>query len=515
MSNQLIKSFLLTLLVVGILFGMFFLPRLNVGGKDWRRVNLLRDVQHRDSAGNILAEVRMDSLAGTWEIGVSASDSAENMGIAFDEIVEGEPSEEPSSSSALASTSHEASAKAESSASRSSEQHQGGKPSEQSAESSDVSVERDSSVHVDLQPIDYSDIETGGLVPIEDFGGSMSHFRSVLQQSGSRNVRIAFFGDSFIEGDILTSDLREMLQSRYGGKGVGWLDISCVSEKFRLTARTSSSGWESHHANDKRGHQASLQGLNGAYFLCRGNATFTATGTKGRAASADKATVLYAPGGLTLKGGVNGGAQQALSEENYGSLSAATIHADGISKFSLNASGNGRVLGVALDGKTGISLDNYSMRGSNGWYTANTTDDILSSYARVRPYDLFVFEYGLNIANKNQTKYTFYTDKFKKVIRKIKAHFPNASILIVGSGDRDERSDNGFVTMRGVKELISAQRQMAADEGVAFWNLYAAMGGEGSIARMQQKKQANLDYTHINAAGGKVLAKSLFDALTH
>ena len=246
-----------------------------------------------------------------------------------------------------------------------------------------------------------------------------------------------------------------------------------------------------------------------------GNATFTATGTKGRAASADKATVLYALGGLTLKGGVNGGAQQVLTEENYGSLSASTIHAEGISKFSLNASGNGRVLGVALDGKTGISLDNYSMRGSNGWYTANTTDDILSSYARVRPYDLFVFEYGLNIANKNQTKYTFYTDKFKKVIRKIKAHFPNASILIVGSGDRDERSDNGFVTMRGVKELISAQRQMAADEGVAFWNLYAAMGGEGGIARMQQKKQANLDYTHINAAGGKVLAKSLFDALTH
>ena len=153
MSNQLIKSFLLTLLVVGILFGMFFLPRLNVGGKDWRRVNLLRDIQHRDSAGNILAEVRMDSLAGTWKIGVSASDSAENMGIAFDEIVEEEPSEETSSSPILASTSNEASTKPASSASRSSEQHQGGKPSEQSAESSDVSVESDSSVHVDLLPL--------------------------------------------------------------------------------------------------------------------------------------------------------------------------------------------------------------------------------------------------------------------------------------------------------------------------------------------------------------------------
>lgn len=32
-------------------------------------------------------------------------------------------------------------------------------------------------------------------------------------------MRIAFFGDSFVEGDILTADLREKLQLAYGGGG--------------------------------------------------------------------------------------------------------------------------------------------------------------------------------------------------------------------------------------------------------------------------------------------------------
>ena len=37
-----------------------------------------------------------------------------------------------------------------------------------------------------------------------------------------RPVRVAFLGDSFIEGDILTADFRERMQARFGGRGVGF-----------------------------------------------------------------------------------------------------------------------------------------------------------------------------------------------------------------------------------------------------------------------------------------------------
>jgi lysophospholipase L1-like esterase len=69
--------------------------------------------------------------------------------------------------------------------------------------------------------------------------------------------------------------------------------------------------------------------------------------------------------------------------------------------------------------------------------------------------------------------------------------------------------------MPGVKNLIRYQQQMAAKAGIAFWNLYDAMGGEGSMAQMVQASQANYDYTHINARGGKVLAQKLFDTLRY
>lgn len=512
MPNKIRSSFYITLLTILTLLALFWLPKLKIGSKDMRRVNILSDVQQRDSSGNIIAEAMVDSMVGTVEIATDSVNEEGNMGVAFDQI------EDEDNDIGLNASNKAPEAKPKENKPLKAENNT--KPADTGTSTDSPSPppsvnEGDTVAYhpADIKPIDYSAVSTGDVPDIEDFGGTMSHFRAALAQAGSRPVRIAFFGDSFIEGDILTSDLREMLQAQYGGKGVGWVDISCVSERFRLTAKTNNSGWEKHHANDKSGHKGAMQGLNGAYFICKGNASFNVTTSKGHAATADKATVFYVPGSLTIKGRVNGAEAQPTLHEG-GAMTAAEFQSPGIGKFAFDASGNGRVFGVALDGNTGVCVDNYSMRGSNGWYTANTADETLAAYARLRPYDLFIFEYGLNIANKKQTDYTPYTSKFKKVIRKIKTHFPNASILILGSGDRDERTADGFATMKGVKELMAAQRQMAADEGVAFWNLFLAMGGDGSIARMQKKGQANLDYTHINPAGGKVVAKSLFLALT-
>lgn len=513
------RVFFLTLMVVLALLALFWLPKIRIGSKDMRRVNLLSDVQRRDADGNIIAELTADSLMGTIEIAPEEPETADALGTAFDQI-------EDEEETADISTAENQLAETENPKDKESKPQTENQPESQTQASSDTTVstaravasvnEGDTAAYhpADIKPIDYSSVSTGEVPDIEDFGCTMAHFRAALAQAGSRPVRIAFFGDSFIEGDILTSDLREMLQSAYGGKGVGWLDISCVSERFRLTAKTNCSGWECHHANDKSGHKGALQGLNGGYFISKGNASFNVTTNKGHAATADKATIFFVPGDISFKGRVNGSEAQPVVSASNGAMGTAEFQAANIGKFAFDTAGSGRVFGVALDSSNGVCLDNYSMRGSNGWYTANTADDVLAAYARLRPYDLFIFEYGLNVANKKQTDYSNYTRQFKKVIRKIKAHFPGASILILGSGDRDERSADGLVTMKGVKELMAAQRQMAADEGVAFWNLFLAMGGDGSIGRMQQKGQANLDYTHINAAGGKVVAKSLFEALT-
>ena len=81
-----------------------------------------------------------------------------------------------------------------------------------------------------------------------------------------------------------------------------------------------------------------------------------------------------------------------------------------------------------------------------------------------------------------------------------------------------ERFENGELrTMPGVKNLIRYQQNIAAESGIAFWNMFEAMGGEGSMAKLVHAKpsMANYDYTHINFRGGKHLAGLLYETMIY
>ena len=93
-------------------------------------------------------------------------------------------------------------------------------------------------------------IDSAALVAIEDFGGevpAMEHFyRTMLEKDRRRPVRIAVLGDSFIEGDIVTADVRERMQDLYGGCGVGFVPFSSPIALYRATVRHTFDGWKTY-----------------------------------------------------------------------------------------------------------------------------------------------------------------------------------------------------------------------------------------------------------------------------
>ena len=87
--------------------------------------------------------------------------------------------------------------------------------------------------------------------------------------SDDKQVRIAVFGDSFIEADIFTADLREMLQKQFGGCGVGFVTITSMTSGYRPTVRHTFGGWSSHSSNDSVGFDKIQQDISGHYFFPR------------------------------------------------------------------------------------------------------------------------------------------------------------------------------------------------------------------------------------------------------
>ena len=365
-----------------------------------------------------------------------------------------------------------------------------------------------------------------GVTCIEDFSagkaGGMKQFYQALsnRKTLGRPVRIAYFGDSFIEADIITADLRAMLQKRFGGCGVGFVDINSPFTKLRASVKHTAAGWTEQNVLKKAGLNVASLGISQRYAQGGAGAYTEYAGVKdyARLDSFEVATLFMKDAGTPVAVKMDKGQNLSFPTTRHGSVSTVVAKATGNMKqvrFTLR--GAATCYGVSLEGRNGISLDNFSLRGSSGTTLASIPENHLRALNEVHPYDLIVLQFGLNVANRKQKDYRGYLKQMKVIVERFKTCFPNASVLVVSIGDREDKTNGQLCTMPGVKELMTQQQVMSAEERVPFWNLYEAMGGEGSIRRMAEANppEAGKDYTHINRRGGKRVANALFRALMH
>lgn len=372
-----------------------------------------------------------------------------------------------------------------------------------------------------------------GLVAIEEYGNHngriMDKFYNALDSVDREPVRILYFGDSFIEGDILTQDLREFMQTTYGGEGVGFVDITSITSQYRQTINTSVNGWDSHHANDRKNFQKSLQGVNGKYFIPSSDNCYVEFSVpkkyhEGHLSRFSEATIYFTPGqNLNVAVAVNKEPKQDI----YNAPKGLTADANRVEKvttlaemtnirYNIKGGATSRFYGIALEGAHGVCVDNMSLRGSNGKFLADIPESTLASFAKARPYHLVIIQFGLNVASNQVKDYSNYTNRMRRAIQNFRTAYPNAAILLVGASDRDEKNAAGHLqTLQGIKDLVKYQRKLAEEEGIAFWDLREAMGGECGIAKMRAQGLAQVDYTHINFKGGKFIAQMLHDVLVN
>lgn len=359
---------------------------------------------------------------------------------------------------------------------------------------------------------DYADETARGMVPFYD---ALREVRSL-----ERPVRIAYLGDSFIEVDILTSSLRTLLQKKFGGSGVGYVDMAPPYADNRSTVRQRYGGWDTRCVLDKGKYDRDRLNLSGRYFVPGSAAWTEVSGVKQWGLDSAEVHTLYLRSTSPVQVGVktDNGPMYALSSEGSGRVEALTYRAKaGKVRWQITGTTGITCWGVAEESRRGVVVDNFSLRGCSGSLLANIPLNNLAELNAVRPYDLIVVQYGLNVANKKQQNYSNYAKQMKGVVEHLKQAFPQAGILLVGVGDREDRINGELRTLPGILALSRYQQNLAAECHVAFWNLYQGMGGEGSIRRMAEAKpaEAGKDYTHINLRGGERVAKALFKSMVY
>ena len=64
------------------------------------------------------------------------------------------------------------------------------------------------------------------------------------------------------------------------------------------------------------------------------------------------------------------------------------------------------------------------------------------------------------------------------------------------------------------RRLVAAQRNVAKETGVAFFNTFEAMGGEGSMAKWMRTGLGGGDLTHPTPQGAETIGSLFYDSLT-
>ena len=345
-----------------------------------------------------------------------------------------------------------------------------------------------------------------------------------LQLASSRHVRIMHYGDSQIECDRITSLLRQKFQEEFGGMGVGLVPALQTIPTFTLSSSIVPDDVPQYLAYgpaDMRGSDSFYGPLARVTHIPE-HASIRLTGIGGRDYSLSRRfsriiVITRQPATLFLKTSEEEEAQEMTCESAGEPCFYTTTLGRALNSVTLEVEGETDILGIQLDGQTGVNMDNIPMRGSSGRDLMSISRTSIRSFFDRENVALVILQFGGNsIPYLNRDKLHDFKESIKQLIRTFQQLEPQAKVLFIGPADMARNSEDGELESYPILPALNDSLRAAADEaGAAYWNMYAAMGGRGSIIRWVEANPqlAGEDYIHFTPLGAKKIAQLLYDTL--
>ena len=363
---------------------------------------------------------------------------------------------------------------------------------------------------------------------IEDPHGVMTSFYAqmseTLLETPGAITRIGHWSDSTLASDGVSSFARRRLQSRYGDAGHGFvLPVRSITHyAHRDVQRWSGGRWLNIPLVGGKTRDGRY-GLGGWVSIGRKGA-WAAVGTAGRRSpvghNMSKLHLYYlaAPhfGSFTVRlDGEPFTTVSTAAEERHDAMTTLTVP-DGPHRLSLRVSTAARVrlFGVALEREgPGFVYDSFGILGALARRFSRVDRPHWKAHLGFRAHDLMMIQYGGNSIQDGGLNYTRYRSQFRALVRLFRDARPEAACLVLSPHDHGRRRGRGVIdTDPKLHKLLPLQREVALEEGCAWFSVFDAMGGEGSMGRYHRTRKAYADLRHLRFRGAKAIAHHIVDA---
>ena len=355
----------------------------------------------------------------------------------------------------------------------------------------------------------------------------LAAFYAALDSARTMPVRVVHYGDSQIEEDRITNVLRERWQKAYGGGGVGLLPLHQTIPTRSMRQWLSMDGVvQTVQGGPKRYlvyGPRSMRLDNDEYGVMGQVAVMDSTLVAG---SEDVVMCIepidkkrqghnYFNRVRVLTDSVDG---YILAQDTMLSPTPDTRHPllytlpDSTTKCEIHLQGKGKVYGVSLETPTGVIVDNIPMRGCSGNIFTKIDSTQLSDFYRETNTRLIILQFGGNMIPQTENASTisgYVRSTLRQQVRYLRACAPDAAILFIGPSDMSTNIDGQMSTYPLVPYMDKLLKKMAAEEQIAYWSMYDAMGGKDSMVRWVENGLAGSDYVHFTRAGANKMGRQL------
>ena len=367
---------------------------------------------------------------------------------------------------------------------------------------------------------------------------NLNNFFTTLENASSSGSKISIlhYGDSQIEGDRMTNLIRARIQSQFGGAGPGLIPANNVyntvtfkqsfSENFtRYTAFGGAS-----LKSGKYGVMASAARFTPEYadsvnvdtldvstaWIEVQNSRATAYA---RAQEFNNVKMHYNDCKYPVKLNVYEAGALIHEEELVTDGAQHTVllrfgKTPGKLKFEFEGKVSPNICAFSLEGDVGVQVSNIGMRGSSGTVFGRLNSATAQPMFNELNTKLVILQFGGNSVPffKDSVGVRNFASYFKGQINRVKSMNPGAAIIVIGPSDMSKNDEGIYETYEYLPYCVTQMRKATQEAGGAFWNLYAAMGGQNSMPSWVEKGLAGNDHIHFSNAGAKFASQKFYDA---
>ena len=339
--------------------------------------------------------------------------------------------------------------------------------------------------------------------------------------------RIMHYGDSQIEMDRISSVFRQKLQDLFGGSGpsmipaIQTVPTISVSQRASGVSRYAIIGDSTSHkaSHNRYGVMTQFGQING-----EGNITFSQSNHSqalDNVKQISKVSVLLGHNSqgftVSLKCDTIKTEAKVLDANDSVSIITWDLPAN-IKKGIITMRGNAEVYGILLDGKPGVALDNVPLRGCSGTIFTRVNQQLLKQSYELLGTKMIILQFGGNRMPgiTSSKSIAAYMQELKKQVDYMKAAAPNATFLFIGPADMGKSYNGVMCTWKGLPDLNDSLRAMALRNGMAYWDMFHVMGGEGSMAQWVKHSPAlaGPDHVHFTFMGAQEIGADLAKSFT-